>query len=428
MQSKVKSVAVPFGLTVIFLSLLSACGGGSDSTPQAQTQPQAQAQPQQVAQPSGPILAAAITLEDGSSVGTSTFAKGVTSTGGLGQTISGLACEKPVKTSSAYGYTHLNLVVDGQQIAIPEDIGFVVQGSPGNVDPALKDSGCDYPLMTTDTSGKIRTKPGSATPYTLGQFFALWGQPLTTTNVAGYTGKPVKAFIRDGSTLTEYTGALDALPLTGNREITLQVGTAPKEIPNIEWKNPPALASTPILVNRGAFAAAQVGQNTLEDNRTNGKGGQGKPVDGLPCYGPLNQTSLDYIYHAHSHLAIYKDGVRLAIPQLIGVVGNDEAFNTTCFYPLHTHDYSGTLHVEPLTYDRATLGQFFDIWGQPLTRTNVAGQQNTPVVIYVRDGGNLRIYQGNPADIELKSYRSIVIQLGTPLAEVPLFELADEAN
>lgn len=416
MQTKVKSGISHLSLTVFCLSMLSACGGGSDSTA---------ADP---AQPSGPTLAAAITLEDGTSVGTTTFPKGATPTGGRGQAISGLACEKLVKSSPAYGYTHLNLVVDGQQIAIPEDIGFVAQGSPGIVDPASKEVGCNYPLMTTDTSGKIRTRPGSATPYTLGQFFALWGQPLTTTNVAGYTGKPVKVFIRNGSALTEYTGALDALPLSGNSEITVQIGSALKEIPNHEWKNPPALSSTPIVVNRGAFTSALVGQNGLEDNRSNGLGGQGKPVDGLSCYGPLNQSNLEYIYHAHSHLAIYKNGVRLAIPQLIGVVGNDEAFNTTCFYPLHTHDLTGTLHVEPLNYDRVTLGQFFKIWGQPLTRTNVAGQLNTPVVVYVRDGGNLRVYQGDPAAIELKSYRSIVIQLGTPLTEVPSFELADEAN
>ena len=419
MHTKVKSRIAHLSLTVIGISVLYGCGGGSDSgglnTPGS-------------AQPSAPTLAAATTLEDGTSVGTSTFAKGATATGGSGQAIAGLACEKPAKSSPAYGFTHLSLVVDGQQVAIPEDIGLVAQGSPGIADPALRQVGCYYPLMTTDTSGKIRTKPGGATPYTLGQFFALWGQPLSTTNVAGYAGKPVKVFIRDGSTLAEYTGALDALPLTGNREITIQVGSALSQIPNLEWKNPPALSTTPQIVNRGAFGTAVNGQLGLEDNRSNGRGGQGQPVDGLSCYGPRNQSNLEYIYHAHSHLAIYKDGVRLSIPQLIGVVGNDEVFSTTCFYPLHTHDMTGTLHIEPLNYDRQTLGQFFNIWGQPLTRTNVAGQLNTPVVVYVRDGGNLRIHQGDPAAIELKSYRSIVIQLGTPLTEVPSFELADEAN
>jgi hypothetical protein len=419
MNTKFKSRINQLSFTVLCLSILSACGGGDNNGAQTVSTP---------AQPSGPTLAAAITLDDGASIGTVTFPKGATPTGGLGQIISGLNCEKPVKSSPAYGFTHLNLIVDGQKIAIPDDIGQIVAGSSSIAEPATRAVGCNYPLTTTDTSGKIRTKPGSATPYTLGQFFAVWGQPLTATNVAGYTGKPVKVFTRDGNVLTEYTGPLDSIPLTASREITIQIGSSLTEIPTYEWKNPPALSSTPLLVSRGEFRAAQVGQGGLEDNRTNGRGGQGQPVDGLSCYGPRNQSTLQYIYHAHTHLAIYKDGVRLAIPQLVGVVGDDAAFNTTCFYPLHTHDATGTLHIEPLNNDRMTLGQFFNIWGQPLTRTNVAGQLNTPVVIYVRDGGNLRIYQGDPAAVELKSYRSIVIQLGAPLTQVPSFELADEAN
>ena len=422
MPNHIPFKAGQFSLTVLCACILSACGGGSNGGSGSAGIGGNPVQPQ------GPRLATATTLEDGTSIGASTFAKGATALGGLGQAVQGLACAKPVKSSPMYGYAHLNLVVDGQQIAIPENIGLVAQGSPGIGDPATREVGCFYPLVTTDASGKIRTKPGSATPYTLGQFFALWGQPLSATNVAGYAGKPVKVFVRDGATLTEYTDALDALPLTANREITLQVGSALNDIPNFEWKNPPPLSATPFIVNRGAFGPALVGQAGLEDNRSNGRGGQGQPVDGLSCYGPLNQTTFQYVYHAHSHLAIYKDGVRLGIPQLIGVVGNDAAYNTTCFYPLHTHDFNGALHIEPPNYDRVTLGQFFNIWGQPLTRTNVAGQLNTPVVVYVRDAGNLRIYQGDPANIELKSNRSIVIQLGTPLSEIPAFEMVDETS
>lgn len=422
MNLKVKSRTAHVGLTILCASILYACGGGDSGNSASSTVVSVPAQPLV------PVLAALKTLEDGTSVGTLTFAKGTTVSGGTGQSIQGLSCAKPVKSSAAFGYTHLNLVVDGQQIAIPEDIGLVAQGTGGIVDSATRDIGCYYPVITTDTSGKIRTKPGNATPYTLGQFFALWGQPLTPANVAGYAGKPIKVFIRDGTVLTEYTGALDALTLTENREITIQIGSALKEIPNYQWKNPPALSATTLLVNRGAFTPALVGQGGLEDNRFNGKGGQGNPVDGLPCYGPLNQTEFKYTYHAHTHLAIYRNGERLAIPQLIGIVGNDEIPSTTCFYPLHVHDATGTLHIEPNNNDRLTLRQLFNIWGQPLTRANVAGQLNTPVVVYVRDGGNLRTYQGDPGDIELKSYRSIVIQLGTALDEVPSFELADEAN
>lgn len=174
---------------------------------------------------------------------------------------------------------------------------------------------------------------------------------------------------------------------------------------------------------------ANIGQlGALEDNLTNGRGGQGGLVDGLPCAGPLNQNRFEHLYHAHAHLAIFREGVRLAVPQRIGIVGSDSVPSSTCFYPLHGHDFTGTIHIEPANSLPVTLGQYFNIWGQPLTRSNVAGVTNTPVVIYVRDGGNLRRYQGDPADIELKSNRSIIIQLGRPLDVIPVYELADESQ
>ena len=414
-QGKPKTFMVAFG--VVCISTLYACGGGSDGGgASSQTS---------VGPPPAPRLAAAIVLDDGAGVGTAAFPKGATATGGQGQPVQGLSCVKLAKTSPAYGYAHLNLVVDGQQIAVPENIGMVSQGNPGIVDPASKETGCSYPMLTSDASGKVRIQAGNPAPYTLGQFFALWGQPLTESNVAGYAGKPVKAFIKDGSVLTEYSGALGALPLVPNREVTVQIGSALTQIPNFEWNNLSALSTTPLVVKRGATGPSN-GQTGLEDNLFNNKGGQGDAVDELICYGPRNKSEFKELYHAHAHLAIFKDGVRLSIPPFIGIVGNDTVPNTFCAYPLHTHDTTGTIHVEPINNNPITLGQFFKIWGQPLTRTNVAGQTGTQVAVYIRDGGNLRKYQGDPANIELKSYRSIVIQVGAPLAEIPVFDLADE--
>jgi len=430
------------GLLTLCVGALYACGGGSGgnadtsalgggagattpavSTPGTATPAIPNTPVTETPTPAVPTLAALQTLDDGTRVGAATFAAGPTATGGLGQAVQGLACAKPVQSGPAYTYTHLNLLVDGQAVALPEGIGAVAPGSAGIADAPTREVGCFYPLQTTDSSGKVRHPPAGAAPYTLGQFFALWGQPLGTANVAGYSGKAVKAFVRDGTSLTEYTGALEALELAPGREITLQVGTAPAAIPYYEWTNPAPLSATPLLLRRGSYDPASSGQFGLEDNRTNGKGGQGQPVAGLACYGPRNQTTFDYTYHVHAHLAIFKDGVRMAIPPLIGVVGDDNVPSSVCDYPLHTHDTTGTLHVEAFSAT-LTLGQFFEIWGQPLTRANVGGlPSSTPAVVYVQDGGNLRKYQGDPAGIELKSYRSIVIELGTPLAEIPAYAL-----
>ena len=348
---------------------------------------------------------------------------GPTVSGGRGQVVQGLSCVKPPKPSGAYTYAHLNLVVDGQLIAIPDNIGLGSQGNIEIADPAVRQIGCYYPMMTNDVSGKIRTQPGSS--YTLGQFFALWGQPLGASNVAGYAGKPVKVFIRDGATLTEYTAALDALPLRPNREITIQIGAEQRQIPAFDWTNPPPPAATPLVPYYGASDLALTGQRgVLEGNRTNGKGGQGAPVAGLACYGLKNNNTSAETFHIHSHLSIFRNGVQLALPENIGVVGDEAIPSTTCDYPLHTHDATGIVHVESPNDATFTLGQFFGIWGQPLSRANVAGLTNLPVVVYIQDGGNLRKYQGDLASIELRSFRSIVIQLGTPLTEIPTYALA----
>ncbi len=68
--------------------------------------------------------------------------------------------------------------------------------------------------------------------------------------------------------------------------------------------------------------------------------------------------------HIHPNLAIRVDGVDRAIPADIGVTA-------ACMRPIHTHDDSGTLHLEfPVPQD-ATLGQFFRVWGQPFSATQV---------------------------------------------------------
>lgn len=68
--------------------------------------------------------------------------------------------------------------------------------------------------------------------------------------------------------------------------------------------------------------------------------------------------------HIHPHLAIRIDGQDRTIPADVGITAG-------CMRPLHTHDDSGTLHLEfPGTQD-VTLGQFFQVWKQPFSATQV---------------------------------------------------------
>jgi hypothetical protein len=124
-------------------------------------------------------------------------------------------------------------------------------------------------------------------------------------------------------------------------------------------------------------------------------------IDGIPC------NTGNVSYHVHAHLQILYKGRDLEVPANIGINDN------TCVYYLHTHDNSGELHVEAPTYRYFTLGNFFDIWGQPLSSTQVAslplgkGQ-------HLRTYLNGKLYRKNPRTIELRAHRLIALEVGPP--------------
>src|SRR3989338_2181630 len=74
----------------------------------------------------------------------------------------------------------------------------------------------------------------------------------------------------------------------------------------------------------------------------------------VPCLTP----NLPLLQHTHPHLVITIDGAAQKIPANIGLAACERA--------LHTHDDSGTLHVEAQDKREYTLGDFFSVWGEPL--------------------------------------------------------------
>jgi hypothetical protein len=129
----------------------------------------------------------------------------------------------------------------------------------------------------------------------------------------------------------------------------------------------------------------------------------GQTVDGVHC----DQLEGN-VLHIHQHLAIFDHGKPVGVPEDVGrpLMGN-------CFYWLHTHTPDGIIHVESPTVRTYTLGQFFAVWGQPLSRTNVAGAKpraGEHTTIWV-DG---KLYTGDPQEIELTPHRDIAIDVGPP--------------
>jgi hypothetical protein len=132
-------------------------------------------------------------------------------------------------------------------------------------------------------------------------------------------------------------------------------------------------------------------------------GGQGQTVDGIPC-----EKNERLTYHVHAHLRILKDGAPQPVSAYVGVPG--APLLPRCFYWLHTHDRSGLIHMEAPAERTFTLGQFFDIWGWPLTSTRVVKLPVPPGQMTVFVDG--QPYAGDPRQIELRRHTRVVIEIG----------------
>lgn len=163
----------------------------------------------------------------------------------------------------------------------------------------------------------------------------------------------------------------------------------------------------PLLATSGTLIGpASEGTRLQWPDGSTATGGRGQPVANVGCL--INED-----YHIHAHLAIIKDGVTLKMPRNIGLTG--------CAYEIHTHGATGVVHVETDREKKFYLGQFFAIWGQPLSRTDVAGLQGQDIRFFVIDGGKVAEISDDPATIELARHRSIVITVGTPPASLPQY-------
>ncbi len=131
----------------------------------------------------------------------------------------------------------------------------------------------------------------------------------------------------------------------------------------------------------------------------------GAPISGIECW-----ATEQVAYHVHTLLEIYVRGEKRTVPANVGIIPNK------CMYWLHTHDVTGWIHVEAPRQIRATLGQFFDIWGQPLSRERVLDLDLRSSGLEMRVYVDGELYEGDPREIELVDMREIVIDVGPPFA------------
>ena len=138
-----------------------------------------------------------------------------------------------------------------------------------------------------------------------------------------------------------------------------------------------------------------------------GGSGTGQPIAGVGC-------APNEHYHIHAMISFYRDGVRLGIPEHIGLNG--------CAYEMHTHDpTTGVVHIETDVQKKFSLGQFFALWGQNLSSDSAAGIAG-PVRLYIIENGALTRYTGDLASVEFAAHRELLIVTGTAPATVPRYD------
>ena len=145
----------------------------------------------------------------------------------------------------------------------------------------------------------------------------------------------------------------------------------------------------------------------------NASPGPNKTIDGIKC-----ETSEQLLFHVHSHLAIFVNGQQRSIPMGIGIAppretepGATGSFVVagTCFYWLHAHTSDGIIHIESPIQRTYTLGNYFDIWHQPLGPDQVG-----PARGKVTAWRNGKLFTGNPRDITIGAHIVIQLDVGKP--------------
>jgi hypothetical protein len=132
----------------------------------------------------------------------------------------------------------------------------------------------------------------------------------------------------------------------------------------------------------------------------------------LRAIGLAPLTEEGQVLHTHQHLDVFVEGEPVEVP---GDLGIGEGFISD----LHTHaSYPpGIIHVESPTQARFSLGQFFAVWGVPLSATCI-GSLCEEGDKQLRAWVNGKPVTADPTRIVLEDHQQIVLAYGTP-AQVP---------
>jgi hypothetical protein len=164
-----------------------------------------------------------VALEQGAPLGT-------TNTTIQGQTIEGIQCNR-LDQLAYQAYAHLQIYVDGQPRALPGAIGLVTPRSTSTGTTTTYRQGlCTYWLATTAANGVIAIRSPVPPHFTLGNLFAIWGEPLGRGQVATARGR-----VTSSVNGRRWQGNPRSIPLREHEAIQLAVGRPVPPYTPIDW-------------------------------------------------------------------------------------------------------------------------------------------------------------------------------------------------
>ncbi len=172
----------------------------------------------------------------------------------------------------------------------------------------------------------------------------------------------------------------------------------------VKTKSDPASIAMKAGIIVGVLIILVIGANFLIGQNTGNLGSPGNTY----THDDIFTMCIDHATiarHYHWNLEIYLNGEKYTMPSNIGVQSN-------CMRPVHTHDTSGTVHVElPDGAESMTpsVGDFFQIWGQTLAPNELLGQQGSLTVTLngqSYDAASMGDYTPNDGDTIVLSLNS----------------------
>jgi hypothetical protein len=168
---------------------------------------------------------------------------------------------------------------------------------------------------------------------------------------------------------------------------------------------------TKIIVVAGIIAALITGTGVYYLLISQKSFASSPSIDGIQC-----NTMEHFTLHIHTHLDIFINGKPFTVPSQIGIKPQ-----ARCLYWLHTHDNSGVIHIESPQKKEFTLGQFFDIWNEKFSNSQilnytVSGNSNSVLSVYVNGH---KVTDMNYRDVKLNAHDEISIVYSNPPSTIP---------